>query len=201
MRTVLASRAQRGFTLVMSLIMLLLIIIIGIAAARYSVMDQMSARASRDREIALQAAEGALRDAMSDIETGVRAAAFDVAPMGFDEDCPVLTLPANAAAAITNRRGLCLARDATSARQLWQDVDLDARAVPFGTFTQRVWDTTLTPAPMYLIESMPMQKAGTAVQGTSADAEQLAFRITAVGYGPANSDTQVALQSFYVKTR
>lgn len=192
---------QHGMTLVMSLILLLLISLVGLGAARYAAVDQMSARAMRDREVALQSAEAALRDAMADIETGVRAARFDVAPTGFDEDCPAVALPANAVAAADNARGLCLARDATAARQLWQDVDLDARAVPFGTFTQRVWDTTLTAAPVYLIESMPMQRAGMAVQGASADVEQLAFRITAVGFGPPNSDVQVALQSYFVKTR
>lgn len=193
--------AQRGLTLVMSLVMLVMIALLGLGAARYSTLDHMSARASRDREVAMQSAEAALRDAMADIESGLRAARFDMAPSGFGEECPAIALPANLAAAPENARGLCLARDAGDTRQLWQDVDLDSRAVPFGTFTQRSWDTTLTPAPVYIIETLPLRRAGMAVQGTSSDMEQLAFRITAVGFGPANSDAQVALQSYFVKTR
>lgn len=192
---------QRGLTLILSLVIMMLIALVGMGAARFASLDQMAARAMRDREVALQAAEAALRDAMADIEVGLRAARFDVAPSGFEDDCPNVALPANVTAAADNARGLCLARDPTTARQLWQDVNLDARAVPFGTFTQRVWDTTLAPAPVYVIESLPLQRAGTAVQGAASEVEQLAFRITAVGFGPVNSDTQVALQSYFVKTR
>lgn len=191
---------QRGFTLVMSLVMLVLISIVGLGAARYAGLDQLSARAARDREIAFQGAEAALRDAMMDIESGLRATLFSDAPMGFSEDCPTGSLPTDATAAAASTRGLCLAREAVFARQLWQDVDLDQRAVPYGTYTQRVWNTAMTPAPVYIIETVPLMRAGTAVANAASEPEQLAFRITAVGFGPADSDTQVALQSFYVKT-
>lgn len=191
---------QRGFTLVMSLVMLVLISIVGLGAARYAGLDQLSSRAARDREIAFQGAEAALRDAMMDIESGLRASVFNDAPMGFAEDCPMDLLPADATAAANSTRGLCLAREAVFARQLWQDVDLDQRAVPYGTFTQRVWNTAMTPAPVYIVETVPLMRAGMEVSGAASGPEQLAFRITAVGFGPPESDTQVALQSFYVKT-
>lgn len=193
-------RSSGGFTLVMSLVMLVLISIVGLGAARYAGLDQLASRAARDREVAFQGAEAALRDAMQDIESGVRATVFNDAPMGFAEDCPTGLLPTDLAAAAVSTRGLCLAREAVFARQLWQDVDLDQRAVPYGTFTQRVWNTAMTPAPVYIVETVPLMRAGMAVASPASGAEQLAFRITAVGFGPPNSDTQVAVQSFYVKT-
>jgi len=192
--------SQQGFTLVMSLVMLVLISIVGLGAARYAGLDQLASRAARDREIAFQGAEAALRDAMLDIESGLRASLFDEAPMGFSEECPTDLLPTDATAAAANTRGLCLAREAVFARQLWQDVDLDQRAVPYGTFTQRAWNTAMTPAPVYIIETVPLMRAGMEVSSAASGVEQLAFRITAVGFGPPESDTQVALQSFYVKT-
>lgn len=192
---------QRGAALVVALVVLVLVTLIAMASSQRAMLDEKAARAARDREVAAQAAEAALRDAMNDIDSGARAALFGDAPQGFDEGCAAVALPADAASAVLNRRGLCLAREATEARQLWQDVNLGQRGVPFGTFTQRAWDATQAPAPTYVIESVPLARAGYQVQSTAGDAEQLAFRITAVGFGPVGSNVEVALQSYYVKIR
>ncbi len=192
---------ERGATLVVALVMLVVLTLIGVQAARMALLDEKSARAGRDREIAFQAAEAALRDAWADIDSGLRVPLFDGAPSGFDAGCANVALPADAAAAATNRRGLCVPNEASDPRQMWQDVDLATRAVPFGTFTSRPWDNSQTPAPVYLVESLPFDCVGCGVQSTSSEPDQLAFRVTAVGYGPAGSNIEVALQSYYVKTR
>lgn len=193
--------AQRGAALIVSLVVLILVTLVALAGAQRAMVDEKAARSGRDREVATQAAEAALRDAMADIETGPRAQLFSDAPQGFDDGCANVSLPADAASTAASRRGLCLARDATEARQAWQDVSLAQRGVPFGTFTQRPWDATQAPAPSYLIESVPLARAGYQVQSTQGDAEQLAFRITAVGFGPPGSNVEVALQSYFVKIR
>lgn len=196
-----ALRRQRGAALIVALVVLVLVTLIAMSGAQRALIDEKAARAARDREVAVQAAEAALRDAMADIETGLRAALFSEAPQGFDDGCTSVGLPADPASAVINRRGLCLARDATEVRQAWQDVDFAQRGVPFGTFTQRPWDATQSPAPTYVIESVPLARAGYQVQSTAGDSEQLAFRITAVGFGPVGSSVEVALQSYYVKIR
>lgn len=56
-------KAQHGAALIVSLIILLLMTLIGIFAMRTSVMEERMASNQRDRELATQAAEVALRDA------------------------------------------------------------------------------------------------------------------------------------------
>lgn len=201
MRRHRTARLQRGAALIISLVVLIIVTLVALAGAQRAMVDEKAARGGRDREVATQAAEAALRDAMADIETGLRAQLFADAPQGFDEGCPSVSLPSDAAAAVNSRRGLCLARDGSEERQGWQDVSFAQRGVPFGTFTQRGWDATQLPTPTYVIESLPLARSGFQVQGTQADAEQLAFRITAVGFGPPGSSVEVALQSYYVKIR
>jgi Tfp pilus assembly protein PilX len=55
------SRHQRGAALIVGLIMLLLLTLIGVAGMRDTLLQEKMAGNMRDREIALQAAESALR--------------------------------------------------------------------------------------------------------------------------------------------
>jgi type IV pilus assembly protein PilX len=57
------SRHQRGAALIVGLIMLLLLTLIGVAGMRDTLLQEKMAGNMRDREIALQAAESALRAA------------------------------------------------------------------------------------------------------------------------------------------
>jgi len=193
------SSSQRGASLVIALVMLVMITLLALSAMQLSQLDERNTRADRNQKIAMQAAEAALRDAWIDIDTGLRKALFSNAPVGFVDACSTDALPANAAAAATNKRGLCLAKEPTDARQIWQDVDFNARGVPFGTYTGRTWDTTLGQTPLYIIETVDFKIAGGAVQGTTTEPDQLAFRVTAVGFGPPGSRVEVALQSFYLR--
>ena len=196
----LAMHGQRGAALVVALVVLVLVTIIAVAASQRALVDEKGARAARDREIALQAAEAAVRDAMIDIDTGPREGLFSDAPVGFDAQCPNEALPGTGALA-TSRRGLCLASDPAQARQSWQDVDFAARAVPFGTFTGRAWNVAQAPAPRYIVEWTQLTVAGEEVQSTATSSQRVAFRITAVGYGPPGSNVETSVQTFYVKIR
>lgn len=58
---------QRGFSLIVSLMMLIVIIILGVSASQMAVNEERGARNDRDRQIAFQAAEAALKDAEYEI--------------------------------------------------------------------------------------------------------------------------------------
>lgn len=63
-------QAQRGITLVVGLVMVLLITIIGMSAIRSSGLQEQMAGNVRDRNIAFQAAEAALREGESFLDFG-----------------------------------------------------------------------------------------------------------------------------------
>lgn len=185
----------RGFALATSLIMLVIITLLALAGARMALDSRKVANNQRDRDIAFQAAEAALRDAEFDIEGGTRAAAFDEsAQIGFVKgECGTSD----------NARGLCETADG-SIVPIWQTVNFEdtsanAPSVAYGTFTGNRFATGagLLPArlPRYIIE--PMQLT---IEGASASAPGKVpfYRITAVGFGP-NPAVRVMLQTFYYK--
>ena len=58
---------QGGFSLIVSLMMLIVIIILGISGSQMAINEERGSRADRDRQIAFQAAEAALKDAEFEI--------------------------------------------------------------------------------------------------------------------------------------
>lgn len=189
------NRNQHGAALAVTLIMMVAVLAIGVATSQAALMAERQARSERDRHVALQAAEAALRDAESDIEsTGNPARAALFAPgsaSGFVRGCGRM---GNANA------GLCLAAGAHPA---WQAVDLaehgeQARSVAYGTFTGESMPTGEGPMPArlprYIIEAVPVRRAGDDVSKPILNV----YRITAVGFG-AHESTRVVLQSFYRK--
>lgn len=69
-------RAQQGAALVMSLIILMVMTIVGVSAMQVTVMEEKMAGSLRNRSIAFQAAESALRDAEASLTVAVLPA-FD----------------------------------------------------------------------------------------------------------------------------
>jgi type IV pilus assembly protein PilX len=61
-------RSQRGATLIITLVMLVLITLLGLSAIRSTTVDEKMAGSSRDRERALQAAEAAMRYCLGQIK-------------------------------------------------------------------------------------------------------------------------------------
>lgn len=68
MQTVQCKAKQQGATLIVGLIMVVLISIIGLSAIRGSGMQEQMAGNMRDRQLAFQASEAALREAEEDLE-------------------------------------------------------------------------------------------------------------------------------------
>jgi type IV pilus assembly protein PilX len=58
---------QRGFSLIVALMMLIVIIILGISGSQMAINEERGSRNDRDRQIAFQAAEAALKDAEQEI--------------------------------------------------------------------------------------------------------------------------------------
>lgn len=62
-------RQQRGMTLIVALIFMAMLALLGATAAQNSVLEERMAGNTRDRDLAFQAAEAALRDAELNIAT------------------------------------------------------------------------------------------------------------------------------------
>jgi hypothetical protein len=67
-------RRQDGAALIVSLMMLIVVLILSIALATVSLQGEKASRSDRDRQIALMAAEAALKDAEMDIDPQVASA-------------------------------------------------------------------------------------------------------------------------------
>jgi type IV pilus assembly protein PilX len=76
--------AQKGAALIVSLVMLLLITLLGLAGARTVSLEEKMAGNSYDRNLALQAAEAALREGENYAETNKPTPAYTDA----DNNCP-----------------------------------------------------------------------------------------------------------------
>jgi len=180
----------RGAALVCSLLLMLAAMLVAVSISRTVLAAIASAGAERERSLALEAAEAALRDAERDIAGGIdpaRAAQFTAAgAAGFVDGC------GRGGAG----RGLC----STTSPPAWQTLDLaepgNPALVPYGYFTgANIGGGTgkgLLPAqpPAYLIERI-------APPGAAASLGNF-YRITAIGFG-SNAATRVVLQSVYRK--
>jgi type IV pilus assembly protein PilX len=195
---------QHGATLIMTLLMLIVVVLLGLAATQISLQGEKTARNDRDRQIAFQAAEAALLDAETDIEASPdldksRSHLFSrTSAVGFPVDDNMVC-----GRGIQNiNLGLCK-RAADGASPVWQAVDFldagdaSASSVPYGRFTGQTFPagSGSLPAkvPRYIIELMPDKKLGERVDRTN-----YLYRVTAVGFG-ASAHTQVALQTVYRK--
>ena len=195
MKPAICGRRQDGAALAVTLFLMVAVLAIGIAAAQAALSAENQARSERDRQVALLAAEAALRDGERDIQDPVdpvRAAMFDKGSAhGFVPDCGRRNEP---------NAGLCMLSTLMPA---WQLVDLAetgarARPVAYGSFTGAVMATGggSAPArpPQYIIEALPVRRAGE----DASSPMQNVYRITAMGFG-ARESTRVVLQSVYRK--
>lgn len=180
---------QRGAVLATTLILALLVLMLGVAAARASSHAQKSSRFLREHQAAFAAAEAALADAERDVAgsnpgSPGRQSLFATAPLGFGERC----------GRGADDLGLCTAKAEPRAPD-WQTVDLahdDSQTVAFGAYTGARMAEGEGPLsarpPRYLIELVSPPGAGT---GSGSF-----YRVTAIGFGERDG-MQVVLQSYY----
>lgn len=177
----------RGFSLITILVMMVVLMSLALAAMNSGVIQERMAGNARDRNIALQAAEAALRDAEADIEANLSvASAFVSACTG----------------------GLCLPPSMTSSSPtstpLWQTIDWSASAGKsraYGSATGATALPGISAAPRYIVELLPVmppQAGQSANLGSAEEASAQAFRVTARATG-VRASTVVILQSTYIK--
>lgn len=197
------ARCSRGAALVVALLMLMVILMLGMAASQSALQGLKTTRNDGDRQVALQAAEAALRDAEMDIEQSPDAGK---SRSHIFSRRSTLGFPAPGEAGCNGGGanlylGLCR-QAGMNALPVWQTVDFGedaatARSVAYGTFTGQVLQVGKgalpSRLPRYIIELFSYNRPG-----ESAGKPSYFYRITAVGFG-ARETTQVALQSFYRK--
>ena len=193
------SSGQRGFSLITTLILLVVVTVLGIGASQIALLAEKSTRFGRDAQIAFQAAEAALIDAEFDIRgpntsanqrlatfvTGNRVAFIDGCGTGIS-------------------RGLCLPA-VPGQKPVWYANSVDftdetsnATTVRFGDFTGRTMSTGssgIRPEilPHYIIEVIPDP-----TPGLNTSSQPTLYRVTAMGFGPRKS-TQAVLQMIFRK--
>jgi type IV pilus assembly protein PilX len=205
---------QQGVSLVVSLLMLVAVLMLGISAAQMALQGEKASRNDRDRQIAFQAAEAALKDAELDIQNSPdpklsRSNGFLESPAN---DPPLrLDFTDGCGAGESNvSLGLC-APSAPGITPVWQTVDLldddagSSRSVPYGKFTGQAMQTGKGFLPgrpsRYIIEILNFNQAGQLASAENpGGGTQYFYRITAIGFG-ARDSTKVVLQSYFHKIK
>lgn len=171
---------QRGISLVIVMIFLVILSLLGINAMQSSTLSSRIARNEADRNLAFQAAEAALRDA----ELDVRNQRFDrsqcIEGVG---GCRTKLMDGKTRFDAICTDGRCDFKNNVSPWETadkWKGTDA-GDGVLYGTYTGATQIPLVSSQPRYLLESLPL-----------ADSPPT-YRITAVGFG-ANSSTQVMLQ-------
>ena len=191
----LSVREQKGFSLITTLILLVVTTILGVGAAQIVLQAEKSTRYERDSQIAFQAAEAALLDAEFDIRgpntSGLsRTSTFVTGSVvGFVDGCGTGT-----------ERGLCtpslLGQKSVWYRVDFQDETSNAKTAKFGEFTGRTLSTGTSGIrpellPRYIIEVIPDP-----TPGSNASTKPTLYRVTAMGFGPRKSTQAVAQMIF-----
>jgi type IV pilus assembly protein PilX len=159
---------QRGTVLLMALMFLVVLSLLGIAMVSSTSVEERMARNARDQDVAMQAAEAALRDARIRITGIYTNPPTPLNSWDFSDTC-------------TN--GLCT-RNAT--QPVWSAYSLDTTpSQPLGTTTGSPSMLGVSAAPRYLIERIIIQQPGAAITGVASGVT--AHRITAKGVGRSSS--------------
>lgn len=198
--TAAVKTSQHGFSLITTLILLIVVTLLGIGASQMVLLSEKSTRFDRDQQIAFQAAEAALVDAEFDIRGPNTAAAQRLATftgkgedkVNFVDGCGTGTL-----------QGLC-SSTLIGGKSVWYSVDFtdtsnSAKTVGFGQFTGRTLSTGTTGmrselAPRYLIELIDDLTPG----ASSNNLPRILYRVTAMGFGP-RKETQAVVQMIFRK--
>lgn len=180
----------QGFSLVTILLVMVALAMLALGSMNSSIVQERMVGNARDRQVALEAAEAAIRDAELDIEWNIDA------PTGFAEGCDA---------------GLCIppsdSASAPTSAPLWQSLNWST-ARTYGSRTSAPallgpGNEALAEQPRYVVESLPvlppMPGESAAIGGGATPAPRArAYRITVRASG-IRANTVVMLQSVYVK--
>lgn len=160
---------QRGVTLITGLVFLVILTLISLAAMRTTALEERMAGNARDQDVAFQAAEAAMRDAMKQLPGLTPASAF----------------AAGCAAGLCLNNPVTPVWEALSANNQW----ITANTAMYGGAALTINGTTNLPVqPRYIIELLPatVPPAGSSAstgKGNTSGGQLIPYRITARGWG------------------
>lgn len=180
--------AQRGAVLAMSLLILLVMTIIGVASMGSTTLQERMANNNQQRQIAFQAAEAALR----------AGEAFMVANIGNITDLQTNFNATTPVAGLYSERAPVVGV-ATYPLPVGTNLFDDAGWLAAGNAVEVTSVTNVSRKPRFIVEYMG--RAGSPLKdysGKKQDDRQYAFRITAVGWGEGTTPTsRYLLQSSF----
>jgi len=194
MRNLPSLNTQRGVALIVALMFLIVLTLLGLATMRGTTLEERMAGGARDYNLALQAAEAALRDAENDLKgAGVNPAlvrslavsSFPIALIGSGT-------PSGCAAG-----GLCIIANETV--QLYNTAVVNwasTTSTSYGTYTGAISPPGVTQPPRYILELMQFAD-GKNKGGNNGANEFYYVRITVRAWG-ASAQTQVYLQEVFL---
>ena len=180
---------QRGLSLVVTLVLMVATLGLGLAVMAVNAMQERMISSSKDKDLALQAAEAGLRDGEQDVASNINPAT------PFNDGClsGLCTTPAQ-------RSGLGANASLSPVDPgLGFDWSVDGNVRKYGQYTGVAQFPGVSAQPRYVIERFSFlgTPAGeSAALGTEPTAAGIGYRITvrAVGVRP---ETAVVLQSIY----
>jgi len=179
---------QRGAVLVVSLLILLVMTVLGVAAMGSTTLQERMANNNRQQQVAFQAAEAALRAA----ETFLGNTISDATALrtNFNSVVPVAGLYAERAP---------MTGVATYPLPAGFDIYDDNDWLAAGSAVEVISLTSVTQRPRYIIEYVGRVGAPpNDYSGKKPDTRQFGFRITAIGWGEgAAPNARYLLQSSY----
>lgn len=212
-------RRQRGVSLIVSLVFLLILAGLGLAALQTSTLQERMAGTVRDRNLALLAAEVTLRDALRDL-SGIKADGVTWCQPGTSPCRSATERPSDpnpvkrkgfwswgSALRLTWTpdcfHGQCNSGDnPTKMHPVWDDAEADwsetqlvpntNKTIKYGQYTGATAIDGVIQQPRYILEIFPVNPLDVYGVGPS---KTVAFRITVRAWGQS-ADTMVMLQGF-----
>ena len=170
---------QRGVVLVVALVLLLTLTIIAVGSMGTSNLEQKMSANMRDRQVAFQAAEAALREGERHVQNN------SLPESSFSNAC-------------TNGLCLCTRTMVPACGEYWTDTNLNVWTTAGKYRTYAGTQLGAQPA-RYIIEYRgQLCGDGTVIGCTPTAGDPIMYRITAVGYGQSTA-ASVMLQSTYLK--
>jgi type IV pilus assembly protein PilX len=178
------ARGQRGLSLITALLFMVAALILGVSVVGIGAMQERMLGNSKDRELALQAAEAALRDAEADIAKNIGSASV------FDSACTdgLCSPPSPSPLPLHEQQGFSWNPADGKVRTYGSHTDAGDHPVP-----------KVAVVPVYVIEKLGSMGVPPGESELDPSAQvRTAYRITARATG-ARDDTVVVLQSIYAK--
>jgi type IV pilus assembly protein PilX len=192
MRPLRTLKNERGVALLVALMFLIVLTLLGLAAMKGTTLEERMAGGTRDYNIALQAAEAALRDAEADLKgsgiSGVRSLTVSSFPV---------TLIGTGTPSGCVAGGLCLIANETV--QLYNSASVNwasTTSTVYGTYTGATAIGGVSQPPRYILELMQFAD-GKNKGGNNGANDYYYVRITARAWG-ASAQTQVYLQEIFL---